>query len=381
MNKLILWFCALATLSLPAQAQITDLTGNWQGTLQAGKSLRLVFKIAKADAVYKTTLYSIDQPGGQGINASETTLQAGTLKIAAPIFGFSYEGKLSPDGNTATGAWTQGGQPFPLTLVRSTKETAWVIPEAVAPPKPMAADADPSFDVATIKPNNTGATSMQGLTVNGRNFATKASSLADLISFAYEVQAKQIVGAPDWVSSDRFDIAAVPDVEGAPNPKQVRRMIQKLLTERFKLTFHHEQREMSAFVLSVGKSGPKLASTQLNGSLPGFFYTLGGGGVQLHAVNATIHDLSGYLQSIVLDRPVVDQTALTGKYDLQATFTPDDTEFNGHPPKLPPTSDATVEGAPSLSEAMQQQLGLKLEAKKTPVDVLTIDHVEKYSAN
>ncbi len=189
------------------------------------------------------------------------------------------------------------------------------------------------------------------------------------------------MGAPDWVSSDRFDIAAVPDVEGAPNPKQVRRMIQKLLADRFKLTFHHEQREMSAFVLSVAKTGPKLTPTQVNGTLPGLFISPGTGGLALHAVNATIHDFTGFLQTLVLDRPVVDATGLPAKYDLQVTFTPDDTEFNGHPPKLPPTTDATVEAAPSLFEAMQQQLGLKLEAKKTPVDVLTIDHVEMYSAN
>ena len=117
------------------------------------------------------------------------------------------------DGKTITGTWKQGSTPLDLVLRRASKETAWEIPAPPPPPKLMAADADPAFEVATIKPNNTGATSMQQFTLNGRNVQTRASSLQDLITFAYEVQAKQIVGAPEWISTDRYDIAAVPDVE------------------------------------------------------------------------------------------------------------------------------------------------------------------------
>src|SRR6201999_1368713 len=101
--------------------------------------------------------------------------------------------------------------------------------------------------------------------VRGRNFSTRASSLEDLISFAYEVQAKQIVGAPDWINKDRYDIAAVPDTEGDPNPKQVRIMIQKLLADRFKLKFHHDKRELSAYVLTIGSAGQKLTPSQSTG--------------------------------------------------------------------------------------------------------------------
>ena len=136
----------------------------------------------------------------------------------------------------------------------------------------MAADADPNFEVATIKPNNTGATSMQGLVIQGRKFLTRASSLGDLISFAYEVQAKQIVNAPDWIDKDRYDIEAVPEQEGVPNPEQIRIMIRKLLADRFGLKFHHDKRDMSAYVLTVGKDGQKLQPTQIKGNLPGHLF-------------------------------------------------------------------------------------------------------------
>ncbi len=230
---------------------------------------------------------------------------------------------------------------------------------------------------------------MQGLVIRGRNFITRASSLQDLIAFSYNLQAKQIAGEVPWINTDRYDIDALPDAEGVPNTQQVRVMIQKLLADRFKLTFHHEQREMSAYVLEVSKSGQKLTVNDSKGNLPGLGFGPGPGGITLRAGNATMGDLAGFLQILVLDRPVVDQTGLTGKYDLKCTFTPDDSQFNGHPPKLPApqggdnaqSSTADVAAAPSLYEALDQQLGLKLTAEKTNVDVIVIDHVEKPSPN
>jgi hypothetical protein len=184
----------------PAPAKEThakgDISGDWQGTLQAGRSLRLILQIAKTDKGWSAKMYSIDQ-GGQPINASSIALDGSAFKFSVDLIGGSYQGTVNADGNSIAGSWTQGPNPIPLTFVRATKETAWEIPAIKPPPKPMKEDADPSFDVATIKPNDSGASSLQGLTMNGRNFATRNSSLADLIGFAYEVQAKQIVGGPD----------------------------------------------------------------------------------------------------------------------------------------------------------------------------------------
>ncbi len=369
-----------------APASPHDLADTWQGTLHAGQDLRTIVKITKDDkGAYKGTFYSIDQ-GAQGFALDSITLDGADVKMTLKLFNLTYTGKLSADGKTIDGTSSQGGGSLPLVLTRATPETAWEIPKPQPPPKPMAADADPSFEVATIKPNNTGATSMQGLVIQGRKFLTRASSLGDLISFAYEVQAKQIINAPDWLDKDRYDIEAVPEQEGVPNPEQIRIMIRKLLADRFALKFHHDKREMSAYVLTVAKDGQKLKPTQLKGNLPGIGIGPGTGGITLNMRNATIGDFTGFLQILVLDRPVVDKTGIEGRFDYQCTFTPDDSQFGGHPPPMPQakdngSTDTAAPAAPSLYDAIQQELGLKLSAEKTAVDVIAIDHVDKPSAN
>jgi uncharacterized protein (TIGR03435 family) len=356
-----------------------DISGDWQGTLEPpqGKALRLILRITKSDNRWSAKFYSIDQPG-QAINVTSVKFDGSSIICDVTQIGGTYEGKLSADGNTLAGSFTQGN-PLPLTLVRASKETAWEIPPPPAPPKLMAADANPSFDVATIKPNNSGGSSMQGLNVNGRNFTTRNSSLGDLIAFAYNVHAKQIVGGPDWLDKDRFDIAAVPVEDGAPSPEQLRIMIRKLMADRFKLTFHHEKRELPAFVLTVSKPSDRLIPNTSGGPLPGLGFGPGKGGLTFRMGNATIGDFTGLLQILVLDRPVVDQTGITGKYDMNFTFTPDDSLFNGHPPQIKQAEG--VEAAPGFFDALQQQVGLKLTPEKTQVDVIAIDHVEKYSSN
>ena len=303
------------------------------------------------------------------------------------LFNLTYEGKLSADGKTIDGTSSQGGSSLPLVLTRATPETAWEIPKPQPPPKPMAADADPSFEVATIKPNNTGATSMQGLVIRGRKFMTRASSLGDLISFAYEVQAKQIVNAPDWLDKDRYDIEAVPEQEGVPNPEQIRIMIRKLLADRFASQVPSRPARHVGLRAHRRQRRQKLKPTQIQGNLPGIGIRPGTGGITLNMINATINDFTGFLQILVLDRPVVDKTGIKGRYDYQCTFTPDDSQFGGHPPPMPNhgnnngSTDTAAAAAPSLYDALQQELGLKLSAEKTAVDVIAIDQVEKPTAN
>jgi uncharacterized protein (TIGR03435 family) len=379
MKKLILGIVTFAML-LGVSLRAQDITGAWQGTLTpaSGKELRIVLKIAKDDGKLQATMYSIDQ-GARPFKASSVSLDGSTFKCASDVIGISYEGKLSADGKSITGNWTQGPTPQPLNLVRATKETAWEIPARPSPPKLMAADANPSFDVATIKPNDSGATNMQGLNFRGRNFTTRASSVGDLIAFAYDVQIKQIVNAPDWLDKDRYDISAVPDQEGMPNPKQLKIMIQKLLADRFQLKFHHDKKEMSAFALTVSKEGQKLKPTQLPGPAPGFGLRPAPGGLTIPVINTTMSEFANFLQMLVLDRPVVDQTGIAGNFDFALTFAPDDSVFNGHPPIPKSPDDTTTQ--PPFFEAIQEQAGLKLEAKKTLVDVIAIDHIEKPSAN
>jgi uncharacterized protein (TIGR03435 family) len=251
---------------------------------------------------------------------------------------------------------------------------------SATPPKMMAADADPSFEVATIKPNNSGVPIMQDLRIEGRRFVTRNSSLGDLIAFAYKVQVKQIVGAPDWLNQDRYDLTGVPGGEDTPSMTQVGIMVQRLLKDRFGLTFHHETREMPAYVLTVAKNGPKLTPPALPGPLPTIGFRPAPNGLTLLDLNGTLSAFASVLQIMVLDRPVVDQTGISGRFDVQVTFTPDESEFNGHPQMMMAPTDA-ASAAPSLFDAVQQQLGLRLSAEKAQVDVISIDHVERPSPN
>ena len=379
MKKLIAGIVVLAALpwgALFAQS----LAGTWQGTLQApNRDLRTVVKITTTDKdTLKAVFYSIDQ-GAQGIPASSVTVQGSGVKILIPGIGGTYEGKLSADGNTITGTWSQGPQPLPLNLARATKETAWAIPEAPPPPKRMAADANPAFEVATIKPSRPDAVG-KGFRVQGRRFSTVNTSVSDMIAFAYELHARQITGGPAWMESDKFDISGEPDSDGMPNDKQLKGMMQKLLADRFQLKFHRDKKELSVYVLTVGKTGPKLTPSggDPNG-LPGLgFRRLG----NFNARNATMADFAQVMQGTALDRPVLDQTGIKGRYDFALNWTPDEFQFpalKGLP--QPPAPANSGEEAPDLFTAIQQQLGLKLEATKAPAEVLVIDHLEKPSEN
>jgi uncharacterized protein (TIGR03435 family) len=378
MKRLLLSIVAVALLAGGA-LWAQDLTGNWQGTLKAGKDLRMILVVSKEDGRLQARLYSIDETP-QPFRVSSISQDGATVKFAIDLNGTTYEGKMNADNNAIAGTWTQAVTSLPLDFARATKETAWDIPAPPPPRKLMPADAEPGVEVATIKPNNTDGSTMQVLTFRGRNLITVNSSLADLMMFAYSVQMKQIIGAPEWIEKDRYDINATPDVEGTPTADQVRIMIRKLLADRFQLKFHHDKRELSAFVLTVGKDGPKLKPSQPNGNLHGIGVQPAKTGAMMFANNSPIPAFTSFLQSLVLDRPVVDQTGLTGRYDLTVTFTPDDSLFNGHSLGFPKPAD-DVEPAPGLFDAIQQQLGLKLTAEKTQVDVLAIDHVEKPSAN
>jgi uncharacterized protein (TIGR03435 family) len=376
MKKMLLWIVAFTTL-VGGAAAAQDITGTWQGTLHAGRDLRIVLKVSKEDkGALKATFYSIDQ-GGQGFSASPITLQGSTIKMSVSAIQGTYEGTLSADGTTIKGSWSQGPSPLPLDLKRATNETAWAIPEPPAKLPPMAADADPAFEVATIKPSKPDQQG-KGFLVRGRTFSTINTNLSDLITFAYGLHARQIVGGPAWLETEKYDIAAEPDQPGQPNDKQLKLMVKKLLTERFKLTFHHDKKELSVYALTVGKTGPKLTKSEGDpNGLPGLFFRALG---VLGVTNATMGDFTGVMQTAVLDRPVVDQTGLIGRFNFTLSWTPDESQFGGMGIKVPPPSDKP-DAPPGLFTAIQEQLGLKLDPTKAPVDVLVIDHVEKPSDN
>jgi uncharacterized protein (TIGR03435 family) len=320
-------------------------------------------------------MYSIDQ-GGQGLAASSVSLQGTTVKFAVPAIGASYEGKLSADSSAIAGTFNQGGASLPLNLARATSETAWTIPSPPAAAAPMAANANPSFDVATIKPSNPDAPGKL-FTVRGRQVMTINTTVNDLVSFAYTLHPRQITGGPGWLETDKYDVTGQPDVEGVPNQAQLRMLVQKLLADRFKLTFHRDKKDLSVYALVVGSKGPTLTKSEGDPSgLPSLLFR---GLGSLPARNATMADLANVMQTAVLDRPVVDRTGLTGRYDFTLTWTPDETQFASMGIRVPPPpADAAT---PGLFNAIQEQLGLKFDSTRAAVDVIVIDRIERPSAN
>jgi uncharacterized protein (TIGR03435 family) len=364
---------AAAPDQAPAANPAQGLPGTWQGTLHNGRDYRDVIKISKADGgEYKAVFYLPDQ-SGDGI-PTKITVDGNTVKMTLP-FG-TYEGKLSADDKTIDGKWSQGPALLPLNLTRATPETEWTIPPPSPKIPPMDADASPGIEVATIKPTKPDEQGFM-LVFRGGHFQTRNISLSKLLAFSYGVHDKQLIGLPPWAETDNYDIDAKPDMDGTPDRKQLQGLVQKLIAQRFSLTFHRDKRELSVYVLSVAKTGAKLTKSEDQGGLPGFGLR-GLGALNVH--NSSMNDFSGMMQETVMDRPVIDQTGLTGRYDFTLNWTPDDSQFGGMGAKVPPPTDNT-NPPPNLYTAIQEQIGLKLDATKAPTDVMVIDHIEKPSEN
>jgi uncharacterized protein (TIGR03435 family) len=233
---------------------------------------------------------------------------------------------------------------------------------------------DPEFEVATIKPSKSAGVSL-GVSPGGI-FSASGTSLSDLIKFAYDLHPRQIIGGPSWVETEKYDVTGKPDKPGKPDLRILKVMVQKLLADRFKITFHRDKRELSVYAITVAKSGPKLTK---NDSDPNGVPSFSVGPRDLRLRNATMAEFASILQASILERPAVDQTALgLARYDFILRWTPD--AAPSQPGRTEPRVD-DAEAPPDLFAAFQQQLGLKLESTKAPVEVLVIDHVERPSAN
>jgi len=381
MKKWILWMSALVVLFATA-LHGQNITGTWQGALKGGPvgppELRIVVKISLDNDKPKAVFYSITQQSPP-IPVATTSFDGSALKMTITAISGTYEGKLSGDGNSITGNWTQGGSPLqPLNFVRATPETAWVIPDPPPPPKLMVADAKPTFEVATIKPSK--PEERFSLLVNRSGMLnTTSTSVSDLLKFAYDLHPRQITGGPAWVESEKFTISAKPDTEGMPSIAQLKMMVQKLLADRFELKFHRDKKELSVYAITETKTGHKLTKSENNPTgLPLF---AGGGPRGMTVRNSTMAEFGNVMQANALDRPVVDQSGLgSARWDFTLKWTPDGAQVTlatGQSGAAPADADAP----PDIFAAFQQQLGLKLESTKAPVDVVVIDRVEKPSAN
>jgi len=292
-----------------------------------------------------------------GIAAGGTTAQTGTEP--------KLPSQPSPPAATQSPAvQTAAPPPAPQTAVQP--------PAAEVPQKASPSTSSPEFEVATIKPSDPAACCARTFGQNGRRFSTTNTNLKWMLQWAYSLHPKQIVGGPAWIDDDRFNITGVIEGTEPPTDRQWRVAVQKLLMDRFRIQLHHESREMSAYALVVARGGAKLKKS--DGKYPtrtGFGGAIGqtmfGSGQ-----NVTIPQFFGEVQRLAVDRPIVDQTGLTGTFDITLQFTREDIGSLGMT-QLPDNA------APNLFDALQEQLGLKLEGMKAPVDVMVIDHAEKPS--
>jgi uncharacterized protein (TIGR03435 family) len=245
-------------------------------------------------------------------------------------------------------------------------------------PQPMAANADPSFAAATIKPSKP---EEAGKNISsGYRTVLPGITMLKLVSFAYDLHNDQIAGAPKWMSDEQFDLEGVADIPGRPSVNQLKSMLKKLLVERCQLKFHGEKRQLSAYVLALGKNGAKISESKDLQEPTAFNIRQNASGARiLTAKNVTLTDFAQLLQSTVVDRPVVEQSNLQRKYDFVLTWMPDESQFTQMGEKVKPPGESA--DAPGLFTAMQEQLGLKLSAEKTSVDVMVIDRIEQPSPN
>ncbi len=231
------------------------------------------------------------------------------------------------------------------------------------------------FEVATIKPVKDPNPNRTRDREEGRRFTAFSTTLSDLILMAYHLDRWQTAGAPAWVTTDEYDVDAVAESE-AEFRERGPEMLQQLLADRFKLKFHWEQRKLSVYVLSVAKSGPRLKPAGANGQQSASCQRFG----VCTFRSDTLQRFAGWLSYAVLDRPVVDKTGIPGVFDFTLRWTPNESQFAGTGIRVPqPTDDPNA--PPELFTAIQEQLGLKLEPMKAPVDVLVVDHVERPSEN
>jgi uncharacterized protein (TIGR03435 family) len=230
------------------------------------------------------------------------------------------------------------------------------------------------FEVASIKPSDPNSRGMRMRSDRGR-FTGSGLTVEFLIQSAYEVRNFQIQGAPGWIKTERYDIAAK---GGDEKEDDVAPMLQSLLANRFHMAFHRATKELPVYSLVVAKGGPKMKENTSADDAPENGPRMSVGRGRFSAQKFKIEGLVTSL-SQQLGRKVIDKTELTGSYDFKLEWTPDEAQ-PGMPKEQPGTIQIENSG-PSIFTALQEQLGLKLESAKGPVDILVIDRVEQPTEN
>jgi uncharacterized protein (TIGR03435 family) len=262
------------------------------------------------------------------------------------------------------------------TLVQRSFLIAFGMAVIVAPParaQAQPAPPRPAFDVVSIKPSQsteywTTVAPMKNGRLSARNITVKY-----LLSMAYKIDPSRISGGPKWLDTDHFDVEAKCDVP--PPDKDLLLMLQSLLADRFQLKLHNETKVASGYALVIARSGPKLRPAEHRDCPADGKPAAGCTGVRFagRGLTAEYASMPGFVRALagMLGSSVVDETGLSGAYDFKLEWIRDAAEAGGAP-------------ATSLDwifSALPQQLGLRLEARKTPTEMLIIDGIEKPTAN
>ena len=228
-----------------------------------------------------------------------------------------------------------------------------------------------AFDSASIKPAKAGVRGYSIRPLPGR-LSISNTPLRKLIAAAWHVYDFQVSGGPKWIDQDAYDIEAKAAGDAKPTERQLMSMLQKLLTDRFGLVIHRESKDQAVYALEIAKGGPKFQTSKDVGD-PYFrvFQRR-----QITAQRATLEYLLEAL-SFVLGRPAIDKTGLTGLYDYKLEWTPDEVQVASDENNARPVD----ENVPSLTSALQEQLGLRLVSRKGPVEIILVDRAERAAAN
>jgi uncharacterized protein (TIGR03435 family) len=243
------------------------------------------------------------------------------------------------------------------------------------------APVSPEFDAASIKPSKPGDThgSMFNFTPGGGLTVTNGT-LKGLIEAAYDVRDFQISGGPNWLDSERFDLIARSAPEAAETLAPTRQRLQSLLAQRFQLRIHRETRGLPIYMLAVAKNGLKIVATDDSNAAAATPSGIQRSCGQMIGTRALIADLVVSLER-QLDRPVQDHAGLSGKYDFRVNWTPDTGPCAMPADAANQAASISSSDAPSLFTALQEQLGLKLESTKGPVEVIVVDQAVRPGDN
>ena len=226
------------------------------------------------------------------------------------------------------------------------------------------------FEVAAIRPSGAADASSSGISTGHGLLHGDNVTLERCIIGAYGVGPQQVVGGPDWIATDRWDIRAKAGTADAGD-HVLDLMLQSLLADRFRLALHRDTRTMSAYVLEVDAKGPKMEKAEQGESVTNA-HTISGDHPRVTIdVRNTGMDMFAQILSRSMDLPVVNQTCLQGIYNFTLSWTPDNLRAAGQSS----ADDVTI------FTAIREQLGMKLRAAKAPVEVLVVDHAEKPSEN